>query len=127
MGIELQQNELLVTSFRANHTQGRRAVGGSLHLTTQRVVFRPHIIDRATGGTTWEAPLSAITDVSVAPKGGGGNFDGSLRDRLAISTGLDTSLFVVNKLPDVIAKIDFTRSDSQLSAPSPQWLRPPIQ
>jgi hypothetical protein len=108
MGIELQQGETLVTSFRANRTQGKRAVGGSLHLTSQRVVFRPHIIDRATGGETWEAPLSAVTAVTVAPKGGSA-FDGSLRDRLAISTNLETSLFVVNKLPAVIATIDQAR------------------
>jgi hypothetical protein len=61
------------------------------------------------GGESWEAPLAAVTDVSVAPKGLGTAFDGSLRDRLAISTNLDTSLFVINKLPDAIAKIDQAR------------------
>jgi hypothetical protein len=109
MGIEMQPGESLITSFRANRTQGKRAVGGSLHLTSQRVVFRPHIFDRATGGETWEAPLNTVIDVAVAPKGGGSAFDGSLRDRLAVSTQSETSLFVVNKLPDVIGRINEAR------------------
>ncbi len=49
---ELSPNERELETYRANRTQGSRAVGGHLLLTDQRLLFYPHKVDSATGGAT---------------------------------------------------------------------------
>lgn len=100
--MKLEADESVGWSKRANYSVGGRAVGGKLHVTDRRIVFRPHVLDRVTGGKGFTAPLSAVTGVSKAPKDGQ-LFSGGLRDRLQIELG-DGSVhhFVVNQLDQTI-------------------------
>jgi GRAM domain len=100
----LNPGEQLVGRFRANRSQGGRAVGGHLLLTDQRLVFAPHKIDAATGGAGWQCSLRSISSVSVAPRGKN-LFDGSLRRRLMVTSDGAVTYFVVPKVADVASAI----------------------
>jgi hypothetical protein len=106
--ISLHPGETVIESCRANRSQGQRAVGGRLHLTTHRLLFVPHVVDSATGGHRWETDLTAISTVDVAARGWH-PFDGSLRRRLRIATGPGIEHFVVPKVDDVVRHIDAAR------------------
>lgn len=96
--MDLKQGESVAWSSRANYSVGGRAVGGKLYITDRRVLFRPHVFDRLTGGKGFAAPLTDVAGFSVAPKDGG-LFSGGLRDRLQIELASGSvHLFVVNKL-----------------------------
>ena len=98
--------EQLLWSARANQTQSSaRAVGGRLYLTNRRLLFAPHALDNATGGTRWGADLAAITEVGTEPRTWN-PFDGGLRSRLRIVLADGTTaLFVVNRLTEVQERI----------------------
>lgn len=64
---ELGPDENFVVSYPANRIQGRRAVGGGLHLTTRRMLFCPNAIDARFGGQRWECAHTDITGVGVEP------------------------------------------------------------
>ncbi len=66
---------------RANRVQGWRAVGGSLHLTNELVIFMPHHVDTRHGGARRERPL-ALRDVDQAPRSLRGLVAGGIRTRL---------------------------------------------
>ena len=91
----LRPNERELATYRANRSQGLRAVGGHLLLTDQRVVFYPHGLDRATGGKGWECELSSLSIVCMSARGFN-PFNGSLRPRLQIDGNGVTEYFVVN-------------------------------
>jgi hypothetical protein len=101
---DLRPGERAIETYRANRSQGLRAVGGHLLLTDQRVVFYPHKFDSAIGGRPWECDLKSISKVSTAPRGRN-PFDGSIRRRLQID-GQTTELFVVNKVDSVVEAIE---------------------
>jgi hypothetical protein len=103
-GLVLHPGEQVLETFRANRSQGWRAVGGRLVLTDRRLVFVPHAVERATGGKVWEQPLTSMTTVSLAARGWG-PLDGSLRRRVMVASGDERSYFVVGKASDVIAKV----------------------
>jgi hypothetical protein len=65
----LKPGERKIATYRADRVQAKRAVGGHLMLTDQRVVFYPHLFDRATGGKSWKGALDAVSQVGVAPRG----------------------------------------------------------
>jgi hypothetical protein len=96
----LQPSEREIETYRANRTQGSRAVGGHLLLTNQRVLFYPHKVDSETGGKSWECSLTSISDVGLSARGSN-PFNGSMRRRLQIDRAGETEYFVVSK-PDVI-------------------------
>ena len=100
----LESDEREVATYRANRSQGSRAVGGHLLLTDRRLIFYPHKVDRATGGNAWECRLTALTDVGLSERGRN-PFDGSLRRRLKVGHGGSLDLFVVNKAEAVAAAI----------------------
>ena len=106
--VSLHPGESMIHSWRANRSQGQRAVGGHLHLTSQRLLFVPHVLDSATGGHRWEAQLSGVSAVEVAPRGWH-PFDGSIRRRLRIGTGPAAEHFVVPKVDDVAQRIEAAR------------------
>ena len=96
------------TSFRANHSQGNRAVGGRIVLTSTHLVFTAHALDRRTGGRDLTIPLS---NVRVASEGGrslaGGLFSGGLRRRLVIELEDGSSeAFVVSRVEDRVAAVN---------------------
>jgi hypothetical protein len=92
----LRPNEREIATYRANRSQGFRAVGGHLLLTDQRVVFYPHGLDGATGGKRWECALSSLSGVCMSARGFN-PFNGSLRPRLQIDGEGVTEYFAVNK------------------------------
>jgi hypothetical protein len=62
---QLAADERWVTHLPANRSQGKRAVGGGLHVTNQRLLFSPNIIDAKLGGKPWSCPLSDIASVGI--------------------------------------------------------------
>jgi hypothetical protein len=100
----LRPDEREIATYRANRSQGSRAVGGHLLLTDQRVLFYPHKLDSSTGGKAWECHLGAITNVGLSERGFN-PFDGSMRRRLKIESGGTANFFVVNKAESIAAAI----------------------
>ncbi|MFF0544723.1 hypothetical protein ACWEVD_12350 [Nocardia thailandica] len=86
----------------ANRTQGKRAVGGRLYLTSRRLLFTPNRLDAATGGRRWEVPLEQVRGLG-RENPDGGLFSGGLRTRLRVDTDTGAELFVVGEVDEVIA------------------------
>jgi GRAM domain len=106
---EVLEGETLEFSLSANRTQAQnRAVGGMLFVTNKRILFSPHLIDAATGGTKLQLPLSTISSIDKQAAGGD-TFGGGLRARLIIKHSAGTELFVVNKLDEIITKLNMHR------------------
>ena len=91
----LKSDEHEIETYRANRSQGSRAVGGHLLLTDQRVLFYPHKLDSSTGGNNWECDLASITSVGVSERWSN-PFNGSMRRRLKVDCDGVTDYFVVN-------------------------------
>lgn len=103
--IQLSELELVMLSYPANHTQGKRAVGGKLFVTNCRLAFAPNRIDANMGGKTWEMPLSdfktadtdkprlRITEI----------FSGAWRMRLAVHAQLGGVEYFVVRNPQKIS------------------------
>ena len=103
--IQLLDGEEPILSYPANHTQGKRAVGGKLFITSCRIAFAPNRLDAKMGGDSWEMRISnfcsAGTDnprVRISEI-----FSGALRTRLSIhSEKGEVQYFVVGK-PEAVA------------------------
>jgi hypothetical protein len=96
--LELVDGEAWIFHLVANRAQGKRAVAGGLHLTTQRLLFTPSVVEARLGGKPWSCASSEIASVGVQP----GRrsllemFSGGREDRLRIDlTGGTQQLFVV--------------------------------
>lgn len=100
----LNPSEREIATYRANRTQGSRAVGGHILLTDQRVLFYPHKFDSATGGKAWECALASISGVGMSARGHN-PFNGSMRRRLQIDCGEAVEFFVVNKGESIVTAI----------------------
>jgi hypothetical protein len=103
--IQLMDHEEITLSYPANHTQGKRAVGGKLFVTNMRLAFAPNRIDANLGGKTWELPLtnfaSTGTDkprVSILEI-----FSGALRTRLSIQSNHGILQYFVVSNPQKVA------------------------
>jgi hypothetical protein len=96
-----------LAEWRANRTQSSvRAVGGRLALYVDRLEFRPHKFDRATGGGGWTAELGRIRSVGKQARGFN-PLNGSLRERLRVETTRGaTELFVVSPLSEPMKSKD---------------------
>lgn len=101
----LKPSEHEIATYRANRTQGFRAVGGHLLLTNQRVLFYPHKIDDGTGGKSWECELTSVTSVGMSARGLH-PFNGSMRRRLQIARDGEMEYFVVNGGASIAAAIE---------------------
>ncbi len=101
----LLPDEKFVASYPANRTQGKRAVGGGLHLTTRRILFCPNAIDRSLGGKPWECAHADISGVGVEPKRFSllELFSGAFANRLRLHLGERVELFVIR---DPAARVD---------------------
>lgn len=100
----LKPDEHEIETYRANKSQGSRAVGGHLLLTDQRVLFYSHKLDDSTGGKNWECDLDSITSVGLSERGRN-PFDGSMRRRLKIESDGASDSFVVNKAESIATAI----------------------
>jgi len=104
----IEPGESVLWEKKANRTQGARAVGGKLVLTDRRLLFAPHAVDRATGGTAWITPLADVDEAGQAPRDVslGSMFSGGLAKRLRVTTsGGDEEFFVVRNVAEVAAQI----------------------
>jgi hypothetical protein len=89
-------------------------VGGQLYLTSHRLLFRPHVVDRSTGGASWALPLGDIAAVDVAPRDWKDYRIGGVRRRLRMIThGGSLELFVVNKVDEVAEQIRQARLEER--------------
>jgi hypothetical protein len=115
--IQLSDCEEILLSYPANHTQGKRAVGGKLFVTNYRLAFAPNRIDANMGGETWELRLSdfasAGTDkprIHIIEI-----FSGAWRTRLAIhAKGGEVQYFVVGnpqKVSGELSKAILTQAE----------------
>jgi hypothetical protein len=117
---ELGPDEKFVSSYPANRTQGKRAVGGGLHLTTQRILFCPNAIDSRFGGKPWECAHADITGVGVEP----GRFSilelfsGALAKRLRVHLGDRVEYFVIKQPEDRAAELNAMLGGELPSSPS---------
>ena len=103
---ETREGETVLFSINANRKQGGRGVGGRLHVTTERLVFTPHLLDAAFWGETWIGKRSEVVQITKEPPGPGDTFAGGMRARLRIELrGEPPQLFVVNKLDEVIQRL----------------------
>ena len=103
--IQLSEREEIILSYPANHTQGKRAVGGKIFVTNCRLAFAPNRIDANMGGRTWEMPLSdfisagtdkphiRITEI----------FSGAWRTRLAIHGQVGGVQYFVVGIPEKVS------------------------
>lgn len=123
---ELRDGEQWVAHHPANRTQGKRAVGGGLHFTTQRLLFSPNVIDSRLGGKCWECELGEIEGLGVQP----GKFritelfSGGLAERLRVELSADrTELFVISAPAQRAAELQHllagVRSASAATVPLP--------
>ena len=102
---QLFGSDSVIESWRANHSRGKRAVGGCLHLTSNRLVFVPHLFERILGTDTWAIEVTDVGGVGVTDASGG-LFDGSLRSRLRIEVnGGPDEHFVVPRPTEVAEAI----------------------
>jgi hypothetical protein len=103
---ELQAGEVVVWAKAANRSQGGRAVGGRLHLTSHRLVFAPNRVDALTGGHAWAARLADVVAVGSAENSLRKPFSGAMRRRLRVDlrTG-PPEFFVVNQVDEVIQRL----------------------
>ncbi len=104
----LAEDERWVAHFPANRTQGKRAVGGGLHLTTARLLFSPNAIDARLGGKPWACTRDQVASIGVEP----GRFafrelfSGGLRPRVRIDlAGGGCELFVVARADERAAEL----------------------
>ena len=98
-------------SCKANRTQSAlRAVGGRLVLTSDRLEFQPHGVDKALFGRDWSVPLGRIRSVGAEPRGLN-PFSGAMRKRLRVETDDGSvEMFVVSRLDEVIERIEAARA-----------------
>jgi hypothetical protein len=98
---KLAEGEEWVAHYAANRAQGKRAVGGALHITTLRTLFEPNTMESGMGGRAWSCWRDQIVAAGIEP----GRFSllelfsGGLVDRmlLELSDGR-RELFVINQL-----------------------------
>lgn len=116
---ELSDGESWVAHYAANRTQGKRAVGGGLHYTTQRLLFAPNAIDSRLGGKRWECALADIEGLGVEP----GKFritelfSGGIAARLRVELrGNHRELFVIASPEARVAELRNLLATSGLSA-----------
>jgi hypothetical protein len=90
-----------------------RTNGGRLFLTSGRLTHQPNRFDAMAGGRQWSTPRSSIKTIDVQPRTNVVPFLGmaaGLRNRLRVELNNgDVELFVVNRLGDVLSRLDSER------------------
>ena len=97
----LPDGEQWVAHFAANRTQGKRAVGGALHITTVRALFQPNQMESGMGGRPWSCARKEIVAAGIQPRRFSllELFSGGLTDRLLLQLEDGRrELFVINHL-----------------------------
>jgi hypothetical protein len=105
----LDECESLLIEVRANYTQGKRAVGGKLFGTTQRLLFVPNRMDRRLGGRIVTIPRDEISSVTKADATWAITeiFSGAHVPRMSVLLRDGTQyMFVVNSIDANIATVN---------------------
>lgn len=116
--------EVVIQSFPANHTQGKRAVGGKLILTNRRLAFVPHRMELNMGGKMWELVLSDFSTAGIdKPRWKISEiFSGAWRTRMAIHAQVgEVQYFVVGsaiKVSQELSMAILTQKESAVTNPS---------
>jgi len=104
----LNEGELIALAYPANHTQNRRAVGGKLFVTNQRLLFIPNKVDDKLGGLPIDVSHDAISTFFVKEREFSIKelFSGGLFERLGVrlSDGSE-HLFVISKVEEGLEQI----------------------
>ncbi|MEO0415642.1 MAG: hypothetical protein AAF226_11895 [Verrucomicrobiota bacterium] len=106
--LALADGEEVQLELLANHSLGKRAVGGKLVITSMRIVFLPNRLDAATGGQRLEITRDQVESVGVQTKDMAISeaFSGAWRDRLAIYGKSDPfGFFVVNNAQKAVDEL----------------------
>ena len=111
----LEQNETILRSFDAFHTQGRLMVNGRLYLTSSRLVFAPdrNTVDSAVHG--WQVARGSI--LKVAQVEGSHRlrdfFSGAMRTRVSVTTTLgQTAFFRADSPAELLSGLeDYIKTD----------------
>lgn len=104
---DLEPQETVLATINANRTQGSRAVGGRLFLTTTHLRFVAHRYDRMLGGRDLAILRREIAAASVADRSVmGGPFAGGIRRRLQVDAQGRAELFVANRIDQVVAQVN---------------------
>jgi hypothetical protein len=80
----------------ANQVRKGIAVGGTLAVTDQRVLFQPNRIERATGRKVWECSPPEVTAIESIERQPGAVLGGGIRRRLAMETTSGPEVFVID-------------------------------
>lgn len=101
-------DEEVLASFSANYLRADgRPLGGKLYVTSERVVFTPHLIDAWIGGDGYQEVLPEILSVSRTQPD-----DEGTRDRLQlIDTSDRETQFIVHDLEAARETIDTAVAD----------------
>lgn len=102
--VQSKPGESVESSWYANYlrTEGR-PLGGKLYLTSERLVFCPHLIDSFLGGDAWKIDLDRIHSVDPVRS----NESGSPGDRLRVEFDEEEAAsFVLNDLEVATGAID---------------------
>jgi hypothetical protein len=103
----LREGERFVAHYPANRSQGKRAVGGGLHVTTQRLLFHPNRIDAGLGGKAWSCAVADVVGVGVEPGRPFSLFEmfsGGTRDRLRLDLRDGTCALFAMRAPGIRAE-----------------------
>lgn len=107
-GPPARAGETVREAFPANHLRDEgRPLGGKLYLTTERVVFAPHLLDAWLGGAAWSVDLEAILVVATTP-----GEASSAPDRLRLDTEEGTETFIVHDHEGARTAIDDAAADA---------------
>lgn len=118
--LDLSDGEWLLEAIRCNRTQNRRrAVGGRLFVTTERLAFRPHTFDDGLAGRAVTLDLDDVDRVTTEPSRRSlrrflaapldALFGGGLRPRLRVETADRAELFVVSDPTATAERIESAR------------------
>ena len=103
----LEPGEQVLLEKAANHTQGRRAVGGQLVITDRALRFKANRVDRISGGHDLDLRREEVRSVGIADRSlEGGPFTGGARRRLEVRTASGPELFVVNGLEELVVAVE---------------------
>ena len=81
-------DERILFEVPANHTQGRRAVGGKMFVTDRRILFIPNRLDGVMGGNCKQIPNGEVSEITKSKPVYSllEIFSGAFRSRLCVVT-----------------------------------------
>ncbi len=102
-GFDARADEEVLDAFYANYLRGEaRPLGGKLYVTTERILFCPHLIDAYFGGSRRMIAREEIDRVERTTAGGS--------DRLVVHLADEPVRFVINDIEAAMDALDAEQS-----------------